>query len=61
MLGSETEPKLPAGTYRETGKPRKYAFYGVPGGEPGVIVSSDGGETWHLGVTRDFLPTFLPR
>ena len=61
MLGSEAEPKLPAGTYRETGKPRKYAFYGVPGGEPGVIVSSDGGETWHLGVTRDFLPTFLPR
>jgi hypothetical protein len=58
MLGTDKEPKLPLGTYRS--KPRKYAFYGVPGGEPGVIVSDDGGDTWRLGTTPDFLPDGEP-
>jgi hypothetical protein len=55
MLGAGEEPKFPVGTY--CGTPRKYAFYGVPGGEPGLLVSPDGGDTWHLGTTRDFLST----
>lgn len=54
MLGQDEEPKLPLGTYRTEG--RKYAFYSVPSGEPGILVSADGGDTWNLGTTADFLP-----
>lgn len=55
MLGMTEQAKLPLGTYRS--KERKYEFYGVPGGEPGILNSSDGGTTWHLATTADFLPT----
>lgn len=54
MLGSGEQAKLPLGTYRS--KERKYEFYGVPGGEPGILTSADGGTTWHLATTPDFLP-----
>ena len=58
MLGAGEQPKLPLGTYRV--QPRKYEFYTVPGGEPGLLVSADGGDTWELGVTGHMRPRMAP-
>lgn len=48
--------KLPRGTARSPNDQRKYAFFTPPPSEPAILVSEDGGDTWRLAVTADFLP-----
>jgi len=55
FLSGPDGPELPQGT-NCSGEPRQYAFYEAPASELATLVSADGGDTWHLATTADFLP-----
>ena len=54
FLSGPDGPVLPQGADRSRTKTRKYQFYSAPPGEPAILMSDDGGDTWRLAVSEDF-------